>query len=96
MIDIQEADDAVRVNIADNGIGMSEEDQWHIFWAIVLREHSHVQEGNGLGLKDAKTIVERLDGTITVEELKRCVFQVVLLQKWITVVHFWKKLTVFC
>ncbi len=30
-IDIQEVDDAVRVTIADNGLGMSEEDQRHIF-----------------------------------------------------------------
>ena len=79
-IDIQEVDDAVRVTIADNGIGMSEEDQRHIFEQFYQVEDSHVQEGNGLGLAIVKTIVERLGGTITVEsELgKGSVFQVVL------------------
>ena len=79
-IDIQEVDDAIRVTIADNGIGMSEEDQRHIFEQFYQVEGSHVQEGNGLGLAIVKTIVERLGGTITVEsELgKGSVFQVVL------------------
>lgn len=80
MIDIQEEKDTARVTIADNGIGMSEEDQRHIFEQFYQVEHSHVQEGNGLGLAIVKTIVERLGGTITVEsELgKGSVFQVVL------------------
>ena len=80
MIDIQEEKDTARVTIADNGIGMSEEDQRHIFEQFYQVEHSHVQEGNGLGLAIVKTIVERLGGTITVEsELgKGSVFRVVL------------------
>ena len=80
MIDIQEENDTARVTIADNGIGMSEEDQRHIFEQFYQVEHSHVQEGNGLGLAIVKTIVERLGGTITVEsELEKgSVFQVLL------------------
>ena len=80
MIDIQEENDTARVTIADNGIGMREEDQRHIFEQFYQVEHSHVQEGNGLGLAIVKTIVERLGGTITVEsELgKGSVFQVIL------------------
>lgn len=79
-IELQEENDTARVTIADNGIGMSEEDQRHIFEQFYQVEHSHVQEGNGLGLAIVKTIVERLGGTITVEsELgKGSVFQVVL------------------
>ena len=79
-IELQEENDTARVTIADNGIGMSEEDQRHIFEQFYQVEHSHVQEGNGLGLAIVKTIVERLGGTITVEsELgKGSVFQVIL------------------
>ena len=43
-IDIQEVDDAIRVTIADNGIGMTKEkDQRHIFEQFYQVEHSHVQ-----------------------------------------------------
>ena len=79
-IDIQEVDDAVRVTIADNGIGMSEEDQRHIFEQFYQVEHSHVQEGNGLGLAIVKTIVDQLGGSISVESEigKGSTFQVIL------------------
>ena len=42
-IDIQEENDTARVTIADNGIGMSEEDQRHIFEQFYQVEHSHVK-----------------------------------------------------
>lgn len=79
-IDIQEVDDAIRVTIADNGIGMSEEDQRHIFEQFYQVEHSHVQEGNGLGLAIVKTIVDQLGGSISVESEigKGSTFQVIL------------------
>ena len=80
MIDIQEENDTARVTIADNGIGMSEEDQRHIFEQFYQVEHSHVQEGNGLGLAIVKTIVEQLGGSISVESEigKGSTFQVIL------------------
>lgn len=79
-IDIQEENDAARVTIADNGIGMSEEDQRHIFEQFYQVEHSHVQEGNGLGLAIVKTIVDQLGGSISVESEigKGSTFQVIL------------------
>lgn len=80
MIDILEEKDTARVTIADNGIGMSEEDQRHIFEQFYQVEHSHVQEGNGLGLAIVKTIVEQLGGSISVESEigKGSTFQVIL------------------
>lgn len=80
MIDIQEEKDTARVTIADNGIGMSEEDQRHIFEQFYQVEHSHVQEGNGLGLAIVKTIVDQLGGSILVESEigKGSTFQVIL------------------
>ena len=80
MIDIQEENDTARVTIAYNGIGMSEEDQRHIFEQFYQVEHSHVQEGNGLGLTIVKTIVDQLGGSISVESEigKGSTFQVIL------------------
>lgn len=79
-IDIQEENDTARVTITDNGIGMSEEDQRHIFEQFYQVEHSHVQEGNGLGLAIVKTIVDQLGGSISVESEigKGSTFQVIL------------------
>ncbi len=65
MIDIQEVDDAVRVAIADNGIGMSEKTKRHIFEQFYQVNILMCKKEWCLAI--VKTIVERLDGTISRE-----------------------------
>ena len=58
-----------RFEVADNGIGMSEEFQTHLFEAFSREESSGVSkiEGAGLGLSIVKRIVDMAGGTIQVK-----------------------------
>ncbi len=60
---------AFRFEIEDNGIGMSEEFQEHLFEAFSREKTSTVskQQGVGLGLSIVKNIVELAGGTISVK-----------------------------
>ena len=55
--------------IKDNGIGMSEEFQKHIFEEFTREENSTVSgiQGTGLGMSITKSIVDLMGGTITIE-----------------------------
>ena len=63
--------DLVRTHfiVQDNGIGMSEEFQQHIFESFAREDSRRVQrtEGTGLGMTITKYIVDEMQGTITVE-----------------------------
>lgn len=59
-------DSYISVDIADNGIGMSEEIQKHIFDKFYQAEGSRSMEGNGLGLALVKKILSLCGGTIKV------------------------------
>ena len=57
------------VVISDTGIGMSEEFVRHIFEPFT-REHEEISsgyEGTGLGMSIVKQLVEKMDGSVTVE-----------------------------
>lgn len=58
-----------RVSVEDNGIGMSQEDQAHVFdeFFRVRSEQTADTPGTGLGLTLAKRLVDRHHGTISVE-----------------------------
>lgn len=58
--------DTLRVSIADQGEGMTEEVQKHIFEKFYQGDPSRKGEGNGLGLALVKRIVELCGGTIEV------------------------------
>jgi signal transduction histidine kinase len=62
----EEADD-IRVAISDEGKGMDEVEQRHIFEKFYKGDRSHVAHGNGLGLSIVKRIIELCEGEIGVE-----------------------------
>lgn len=63
---VQEGD-SVCVTISDNGEGMSEQTQKHLFDPYFQGDSSHSSQGLGLGLSIAKRIVELCNGEIMVE-----------------------------
>lgn len=56
--------------IADNGVGMSEETLKHIFEKFYCDDKSRENSGNGLGLTLAKRAAELCGGSIKVESEK--------------------------
>lgn len=55
------------IDVADEGPGISIENQEHIFDAFIST--SRVGEGTGLGLSMAKTFIEELQGTLTINSM---------------------------
>lgn len=57
------------LSVADNGIGMSEEFQTHIFESFARERSSTVSgiEGTGLGMGIVKKLVDLMDGTIDIK-----------------------------
>lgn len=69
--------------VEDQGSGLSEEAQKHIFDKFYQADASHKQEGNGLGLALVKRILAIEKGQITAENLRSggCRFTVTLQTK---------------
>jgi two-component system phosphate regulon sensor histidine kinase PhoR len=65
----EERGSTVHVTIQDNGLGISPEDQAHIFdrFYRVRRPETDSIDGTGLGLAIVKTLVEAHDGEIGLE-----------------------------
>lgn len=59
--------DVVKVRIRDQGIGMDEKTQAHIFERFYQGDTSHANEGNGLGLPLAKRIIDLHGGALRVK-----------------------------
>ena len=66
-IAICEISGMITVSISDDGDGMTEEVQKHIFEKFYQGDKSHKAEGNGLGLALVKRIIDLCKGDITVE-----------------------------
>lgn len=67
-VSLRRSPDRVEVSIADTGIGISPEDQSHIFDRFYKADRSRrpAEGGSGLGLAIAKKVVELHHGTISV------------------------------
>jgi signal transduction histidine kinase/DNA-binding response OmpR family regulator len=57
----------LEVSVKDNGIGISEEDQYKLFNTFVQVNNAKIKNGTGLGLYITKKLVELLGGNINVE-----------------------------
>lgn len=64
--------DRLVFTVQDQGPGISEASQKHIFDKFYQEDSSHKQEGNGLGLSLVKRILTMVGGTITVCNLSPC------------------------
>jgi two-component system OmpR family sensor kinase len=73
-------DDAVRLRVTDNGIGIPAEHLPHVFDRFYKADQSRSQAGSGLGLSIVKAIVERHGGTVSVRSRQgvETVFEVLL------------------
>ena len=67
-VEVREAGDLIAISVMDTGIGMGSEDLEQIFEAFhqVDRSLTRKYSGTGLGLAIAKTLVELMEGTISV------------------------------
>ncbi|MCC3867860.1 sensor histidine kinase [Terrisporobacter mayombei] len=66
LFEIEEYFDKVKINIADNGQGISKEIRKNIFKPFVVGEKSRTKKGSGLGLAISKKIVEAHGGSIKI------------------------------
>lgn len=57
----------IRISVKDRGIGISEEDQQHLFERFFRGENATYIQGTGLGLNLVARYAELMSGTITVE-----------------------------
>ena len=66
-VKVQQQNGYAVVSVADNGCGMTEEEQRHIFDKFYQADTSHATKGNGLGLALVRQIVELLNGKVEVK-----------------------------
>ncbi|AFL98845.1 signal transduction histidine kinase [Desulfitobacterium dehalogenans ATCC 51507] len=66
-VSLQRQDGGIRVDIADQGKGISAADKEHIFDRFYKADKSRSREGNGLGLAIVKRIIELSGGRVSVE-----------------------------
>ena len=67
IITMEEQAENVSIVFRDNGVGMDEETQSHIFEKFYQGANQPSKKGSGLGLAITKQVLEMCDGTITVQ-----------------------------
>lgn len=68
---IRAGSESIDIDISDSGIGIKEEDIPNVFAAFAQADmlKNRSQEGTGLGLSITKSLIEMMDGRITVESV---------------------------
>ena len=66
-LEIREADARLKLSVKDEGVGVSEEDQQHLFASFFRGKNVVNIEGTGLGLHIVKRYVNLLNGSIKLE-----------------------------
>ncbi len=59
----------IKIRLSDNGVGMDKEDLKHIFERLYKCDKGWSEKGSGLGLSIVYQLVDKLNGTITVESV---------------------------
>ncbi|MCI8865406.1 MAG: HAMP domain-containing histidine kinase [Lachnospiraceae bacterium] len=59
----------IKIRLSDNGVGMDKEDLKHIFERLYKCDKGRSEKGSGLGLSIVHQLVDKLNGTITVESV---------------------------
>lgn len=60
----------IKILVMDNGIGIEKEDLEHIFERLYKCDKGRSEKGSGLGLSIVHQLVEKMNGTITVESVE--------------------------
>ncbi|KEF37566.1 signal transduction histidine kinase [Schinkia azotoformans MEV2011] len=80
MISANDTDDFIEIMVADNGVGISEEDLPYVFERFYRGDKSRVRQtgGSGLGLSIVKALVSAQEATITIESKEKVGTKIIL------------------
>lgn len=68
-ISLLKQDNNVKILLTDNGIGIEKEDLKHIFERLYKCDKGRSEKGSGLGLSIVHQLVEKMNGSITIESI---------------------------
>ena len=69
-ISLSKHEKAMKLRLADNGVGIEKEDLKRIFERLYKCDKGRSEKGSGLGLSIVHQLVEKMSGSITVESFQ--------------------------